>query len=132
MKKLYVILTFAALTLAGCGGGSNGGASNGENTVSMTGVHSFSPVNLTVHAGDVVTWKNTDSANHTVTSDTGTANLDSSTQFPSGLPGQATFQFTVPAGTAAGTVFYYHCAFHGAAGDGAHLGTGMAGSITVQ
>jgi len=98
----------------------------------MTGSHSFDPTNVTVPAGSTVQWKNTDAFRHTVASDTNLSGFNSDGAFPGGLPASNTFNFTVPAGTPSGTVLYYHCELHGAAGDGAHLGFGMAGSVTVQ
>lgn len=138
MKILRVLAPVFGLVLFGCGGGSssnNGGGGGGvtpNETVAMTGSHAFAPTNVVVHAGDTLRFNNPDSARHTVTSDTGTAGLDSSGQFPAGLAGGQHFDWVVPANATAGTVFYYHCEFHGAAGDGAHVGAGMAGSITVQ
>jgi len=133
MKKITYLLLIATMALVGCGGGSNNGSNNGTNMISMTGSHSYSPVNLMVHAGETATWKNTDSVVHTVDSDTGVPGLDSETKFTNGaVPPNGTFSWPVPAGTPAGTVFFYHCDFHGTAGDGTHLGTGMSGSITVQ
>jgi plastocyanin len=98
----------------------------------MTGAHTFSPVNVTVPAGSVVQWQNTDTSRHTVASDTNLAGFNSDPQFPTGLQGGATFNFTIPAGTPSGTILYYHCEFHGAAGNGTSLGAGMAGTVTVQ
>jgi len=65
------------------------------------GGFSFSPSVLTVKVGATVTWTNTSSAPHTVTSDTGA--------FNGSLGGSgATFKFTF---TRAGT-FSYHCSIH--------------------
>jgi plastocyanin len=65
------------------------------------GGFSFSPSVLTVKVGTTVTWTNTSSAPHTVTSDTGV--------FNGSLGGSgATFSFTF---TRAGT-FSYHCSIH--------------------
>jgi plastocyanin len=135
MKIHHILVPLVGFALLGCGGGSSGGGGGSttvNETVNMTGTHSYAPTNVMVHAGDVIRWSNTDSARHTVTSDTGTPGLDSSPSAPAGVAGGRHFDWTVPAGTAAGTVFYYHCEFHGAAGSGSALGAGMAGSITVQ
>lgn len=79
-----------------------------------------------------MTWTNKDTVAHTVTSDTGQSGLDSAGQFPGGMGNGAKFSWQVPADAASGTVFYYHCVYHGFPGDGTHLGGGMAGSITVR
>lgn len=132
-----LIATLAAIAwgCAGTGSGSSGGNNNTGSPaaiVQMTGNHSFNPVNATVPAGSIVQWTNIDTAHHTVASDTNLSGFNSDSQFPTGLPGSSTFNFRVPAGTPSGTVLYYHCEFHGAAGDGSHIGSGMAGSVTVQ
>jgi plastocyanin len=98
----------------------------------MQGGHSFSPGNATAPAGGTVQWKNADPFRHTVASDTNVAGMNSEGAFPGGVPAGSTFSWTVPAGAASGTVYYYHCAIHGGPGNGTSLGTGMAGSITVQ
>lgn len=149
MKPLHAFLSVVAVVVAavviaiGCGGSSGGssttttgstGTTGGGNTASvqMTGAHTFNPVNVTVAAGTTITWTDPDVVNHTVTSDTGVTGFASDTQFPSGLPSGASFSFTVPAGTASGTILYYHCRFHGAAGNGSSIGPGMAGTVTVK
>jgi len=76
-----------------------------------------------------VSWVNNDSVPHTVTSDTGV--FDSDTDSPTGLGNGDTFEFRIPADAAPGTTYYYHCRFHGAAGNGSAYGTGMAGRIVV-
>ncbi len=71
----------------------------------------FSPSSVQINVGDTVRWTNSDSAAHTVTSDT--------SAFGSGTLSQnQTFSFTF---TSAGT-FPYHCGFH----------PGMTGSVSVQ
>lgn len=113
-KNLKAIFTVAAIVLTmaiaiiptGCSGGS----SAGPNTVTMKNLM-FSPSTLTVSVGTTVTWKNTDSLQHTVTSDTGL--------FDSGLFGSgATYTHTF---STAGT-YPYHCTIH----------AGMVGTIIVQ
>ncbi len=71
-----------------------------------SGSFAFSPATLTIKAGTTVTWKNTTSAAHTVTSDDGKT-FDSGTSNPIAAQG-GTFSFTF---TKAGT-FAYHCAIH--------------------
>jgi predicted lipoprotein with Yx(FWY)xxD motif len=76
----------------------------------------FNPKELSIKAGTTVTWHNSDSVLHTVTSDTGL--------FDGNLPpGGADFQFTFDK---AGT-YPYFCKPHGGAG-----GEGMSGVIIVQ
>ncbi len=78
--------------------------SGSQAAVSVVGGYggfSFSPSVLTIKVGTTVTWTNTSSAPHTVTSDTGAFNHS--------LGGSgATFSFTF---TRAGT-FSYHCSIH--------------------
>ncbi len=59
MHKISVPLFFA-LFLVGCAG-------SGATSVEMTGDQAFDPAELTVAAGDSVTFKNTSSEAHTVT-----------------------------------------------------------------
>jgi plastocyanin len=93
----------------GDGGGGGGGAGGAE--VSMEGI-AFQPAEVTVSAGDTVTWTNNDSVGHDVTADS----------FSSGEPGDMasgdkfdhTFQ---EAGT-----FDYVCTVH----------PGMEGTVVVE
>ena len=61
MMKLVVLVLFA-LPVAACSGG---GSSSGE--VQMTDAQRFEPEELTVAAGETVTWKNESGESHTVT-----------------------------------------------------------------
>ncbi|MBI2610766.1 cupredoxin domain-containing protein [Candidatus Kaiserbacteria bacterium] len=74
------------------------------------GANYFTSPNITIQVGDTITWTNTDSVSHTVTSDNGF--FDSGTMAP-GTVFSRTF-------TAPGT-YPYHCIFH----------NGMVGTITV-
>jgi plastocyanin len=94
--------------------------------------HSFSPQTVTAAAGATIVWTNASAFYHTVASDTGVSGLNSDPQYPNGFGPNQTFSWQVPTSAAHGTVYYYHCRFHGAAGNGSSLGTGMCGSITVQ
>lgn len=67
---------------------------------------------------------------HTITSDT-TPGPNSDTKYPTGLGNGQTYFWTVP-NAPSGTKFYYHCRFHGTAGDGTDFGTGMTGVIVVE
>lgn len=142
IRFLPFVLAAATALVIGCGGSSSGGSStnatNGGTTgttvvVDMpNGTMSFSPANAAVHAGDTVKWTNSDALPHTIKPDTAVPNMDSDTAFPGGLSNGQQFTWLVPAGTAAGTQFFYHCKFHGTAGNGTALGNGMVGVITVQ
>jgi plastocyanin len=142
IRFLPFLLAAAVAVVIGCGGSSGGGSStnatNGGttgNTVTVdmpTGTMSFSPVNAQVHAGDTVKWTNSDALPHTIKPDTAVANMDSDPAFPGGMANGQQFTWTVPAGATAGTQYFYHCKFHGTAGNGTALGNGMVGVITVQ
>lgn len=84
-------------------------AGNGQTvmiTTDSSGSFAFSPATLTIKAGTTVTWKNTTSVGHTVTSDDGKS-FDSGTTNPIAAQG-GTFSFTF---TTPGT-FAYHCEIH--------------------
>jgi plastocyanin len=61
MKKLLAA-SFLALALAGCSSDDASGTS-----VAMTSAQTFDPKELTVPAGETVTWTNDSSESHTVT-----------------------------------------------------------------
>ena len=90
----------------------------------------FSPKTVSAGAGQTVTWTNLDMDVHTVTPDSA-GGPDSSALFPNGLATGDTYTWTVPANAASGTKFYYHCSFHGAAGNGSSFGAGMSGVVAV-
>jgi amicyanin len=71
-----------------------------------SGSFAFSPATLTIKTGTTVTWKNTTSVPHTVTSDDGKS-FDSGTANPIAAQ-TGTFSFTF---TTAGT-YAYHCEIH--------------------
>ena len=120
------IAVVALLALAGCGSIANsyGSASKSTPMPASTAAapapatghtvaiqnFAFSPQTLTVKAGTNVTWTNSDSAPHTVTSTDGPSTSASPTGlFDSGqLASGATFSFTF---TRAGT-YYYECTIH--------------------
>ena len=138
---LFFILIFIVIGCMGSGGSLTGGGNGSTATTSTTGGNvvpvsmvdmSFTPQVVSAHAGDTVQWTNSSALLHTVTSDNGQSGLDSSTQFPTGIPQNGVFSWTVPANASVGTNFFYHCQFHGTAGNGTALGTGMAGEITVN
>ena len=97
-------------------------------TISMTESLTFSPQSVTVAAGTSVIWNNTSiSMSHTATSDVA-ANGPASSSVPPG----GNYVWTVPANATSGTKFYYHCQYHGQAGNGSTLGTGMVGVVIVK
>jgi plastocyanin len=121
---------FAMLLLAAVAYGLTGALAG--HMVTMTGQDAFAPKNVKVRAGETVTWQNRDEDNHTVESDTGVAGLDSDAAYPNGVAPGNKFRWTVPGNATSGTVYFYHCRFHGTAGNGSSYGTGMVGSITVK
>ena len=80
-----LMLAFGA-TAAGCGGdekdsGGGGGGGGGASEVSMKGL-AFEPADVTVKAGDTVTWTNDEAVGHDVTKEGGPG-----PEFSSGDPG---------------------------------------------
>src|SRR5712692_537530 len=123
MKSLMKLATFLFLVIlsmvaVSCGPGNQANQASQQTPISppsaavsqmnvsiftdQNGLFGFSPKVLTVNVGATVTWKNTTSVAHTVTSDDGTS-------FNSGIvPAGGTFTFTF---TKAGS-FAYHCDIH--------------------
>jgi plastocyanin len=128
-RGALVLLVVPVLAAAGCGGGDSsssggggggyGGGGYGSKSRSSTGSGTtvelkniaFSPKKLSVKAGQTVTWKNADSADHNVTADSG-ANFKSEA-FGNG----GTFTYKP---TQAGTI-KYECTLH----------PGMTGELDV-
>ena len=123
-------MTTAAITLAlatGCGGsGSGGGAAQKLDpaTTVHTTLLSFVPATLKVKVGTTVTWTDTDSISHTVTTGTFVLGSDGlrSSEHPDGLINMplsggknVTFKFTKPG------KYVYYCSIH----------KGMNGEIDV-
>jgi len=104
--------------------------------IDMTAIpHHFDPQTVNVDPGTAITWHNIDAVPHTVTTDPLNAapgGPDSDSVFATGVPSGGIYSFTVPNDAAHGTKWFYHCRFHGLAGDGASLGTGMTGEIIVN
>jgi plastocyanin len=95
----------------GGGDDDDGGGGGGGTEVSMADI-AFDPAEVTVSAGDTVTWTNNDSVGHDVTADS------FSSGDPGGMAGGATFEHTFEE---AGT-FDYVCTVH----------PGMEGSVVVE
>jgi hypothetical protein len=122
----------AAAVLAGCGGNAAEEFLGTTVNVSMTPSDTFSPVDMVAPASARVVWTNNDNGPHAVNSDTNVQNFNSDLFAPQGLQNGQKFVWFIPSNATSGTKYYYHCRFHGTAGNGTALGTGMAGSITVQ
>src|SRR5262245_16303130 len=100
----------AALGCSSTGPGQSCDGSGAAADVSATSSNTFSPAEVTIQAGQSVCWKNTDSANHTVTADVG--------GFDAVLTGGGVFIRTISVPGA----YPYHCELH----------PGMVGLVTVQ
>jgi plastocyanin len=103
--------------------------------IDITNSFSFDPQTANVDAGTTVTWHNIGSFKHTVTVDA--LNVDpggpnSDIEFPTGLSSGDTYSFQVPEDATSGTQWFYRCRFHGTAGDGTSMGTGMVGVVIVN
>lgn len=92
--------------------------------------HMFSPTIANVDAGAVITFTNSDAVPHTATVDP----LNAAPGGPASptIAAGGSYVWTVPSSAASGTKWFYHCIFHGLAGDGTSLGSGMAGEIIVN
>jgi plastocyanin len=119
----------AALAFAACGGGTTPAPSQGAPSAASSAAPSaapsaaaggqnveiknfaFNPASATAKVGDKVTWKNSDSATHTVTFDDGSTDSND-------IATGATFEHIFDK---AGT-FAYHCKIH----------SSMKGTITVS
>jgi len=116
VKKLWVavfaaVVILGALSILGCGGSttqpSGGGTDTtqpAQNEVILKDL-SFQPKEITIAVGDTVTWKNEDSAQHTVVGDKAGPGDD----FESGTL-QTGGEFSHTFGQA-GT-YPYHCSIH--------------------
>jgi len=106
--------------------GENG--KNGGRTVEMTSSHQFSPSDVTIKAGESVTWKNSANDVHTVTLDPSRVKTKENVSMPAGakpfhsgdiLPGKTWKQTFSTPGT-----YKYVCVYH--------EDKGMTGTITVK
>lgn len=134
-RTLIMFVAIVALAMVAGLLGCDSGSSLTTVPVSMTNQDQFVPRDILVNPGDTVVWTNDDTDPHAPVSDPApntAGGPNSDTVFPNGVPPADTYSWTVPLDATAGTVWFYHCRFHGVAGDGHHLGTGMVGSITVQ
>ena len=127
MQKRSLIVIAACATLFGCSTSPTYGGGGGGNACTPTATQvcmmntAFNPSNLTITHGTMVTWKNGDAINHTVTSAMGSADT-----YNSGfIGGGGTFSHTY---ATAGS-YYYYCTIHGVDGNPP---TQMHGLITVN
>jgi plastocyanin len=123
--RTYLFLGVVGIVVAGCSsssssssGNSSGGADGGGATTVTVSNFKFDPPELTIKAGDSVTWNFT-GGTHNVTSGT---NCTSDNKFASGAPKAAPNTFIKTFDTA-GT-FDYFCQ--------PHCTSGMVGKIIVQ
>ena len=87
--RLIIVLT-AAVAIVSCSSYSSPTMpTNGGDTQVSVGSGGFSPSSITIPAGSSVTWTNTDTTSHTVTSDNGA--------FSSTLAAGAKYSHTFPA-----------------------------------
>ena len=136
-RSLGAGMALVALTamLGACSSNENGerkemsgdDAKNGR-TVIMTSSHQFSPRDVTIKAGESVTWKNSANDVHTVTADPSRAKMKENVSVPAGAkpfhsgdiaPGK-TYRYTF---TTPGT-YRYVCL--------PHEDKGMTGTVTVK
>jgi plastocyanin len=115
MRKIFIValiaLVFGLVAVSGAPRRRDGDASA---NVSMKGFE-FQPKQITVKAGTTVTWKNDESASHTVTAD------DESFESPTLAAGKTYVHKFDKSGT-----YKYYCAFHGGKD-----GEGMSGTVVV-
>ena len=95
--------------------------------VSISGSE-YVPKEITVAPGATIKWTNQDFLQHTVTRD----RTDIDGPASPTLQLENTYEWTVPITMAKGTNVFYHCEFHGAAGNGSTFGFGMTGVIRVR
>ncbi len=124
MRPVGLLALVVSVGIIGCssttsyGSGGGGGGGGGGHTLSPQMVSSsFTPSLDTVAVGSTVTWTNSDSYGHTVTSDPGSSEV-----FDSPVAAGASFSHTY---STAGT-FGYYCKIHGTPT------TGMHGTIVVR
>jgi plastocyanin len=103
----WVAVLMGLFIIQGCGSSNkstNPNPPGGGNPTHLVTIQNFafSPATMTVSPGDTVTWRNSDSAPHTVTSDTG-----SELSSPTIGQGQTYQHVFANAGS-----FSYHCSIH--------------------
>ncbi len=100
-----------------------GGDPGATITIMANANNTFSPANVTINAGDTVTFRN-NGGNHNVAADNGSFRCANGCdgQGGNGNPSTASWSFTITFGEAG--VVTYNCEVH--------VGLGMRGTITVQ
>jgi plastocyanin len=119
-----VAVALALLAAWACGTVKSPTEPQGTPRTVMVSNFQFSPRELTVHAGDTVTWVN-QGGFHNVTADDGSFRCAEGCSGAAGDPSSAAWTFTRTF-TAVGRKAYY-CEVHGGPG-----GSGMSGVITVE
>jgi len=130
MRGLVIVIgAVLALVAPGCGGG---GQRLVDAAIFAEATDTFGPRDVLVDPDAQIAWTNVDSEPHSITPDVAGDGPDSAAAFPNGIgPGQ-TFYWRVPAAAAPGTRYFYHCRFHGQAGNGQNFGNGMVGVVRVR
>ena len=134
IKQGWMVFWIIVMSIGGTSGLVGAAVSDIVTVVNMTDQLQFAPSAINVIAGSTVKWVNVGTIPHTVTSDStnsisGGPNSDIS--FPNGLSLGQSYSWIVPTSAVSGTTWFYHCRFHGDAGNGQQPGAGMSGSITV-
>ena len=145
MRRFLLALPVAAVVAAilAIAAGAQDERTRSVHDVTVPQADRFTPFALTIHAGDVVRWTNTDEDDHTVVSDDAfdTAGHQGTDALLPADGGKLTLRFNRP-----GT-FVYYCRFHakldafnqpvapgpdgGIQDNGGNFGTPMSGVITV-
>jgi plastocyanin len=111
LASLFVAAIALVATVAGCGGGDDGGSDSAEPGVVEVGDNFFEPKEVEIDVGDTVTWRFDGEIDHNVTS-------DEKDLFRSDTMDSGEFEHTFDdAGE-----FSYTCTLH----------TGMVGTVVVD
>lgn len=126
------MICFALLLLAGCKPGTsmNGVPVGPPGPLAVTlEDFDFLPKDATVSVGQTVVFTNKSSGTvHSVTRDLANSTGPSSPD----LSPEQSFSFVVPSAPSSGPNLFYHCRFHGIAGNGTSFGDGMVGVLRIK
>ena len=114
VAAVLLALVFVGASTVSASDGNRDSDRGHRQTITVPGADQFTPFAVTIHAGDVVNWVNSDTDDHTVVSDdplnsvgrTRVNQLLVGTDSNGGKPGQFQMRFDHP-----GT-FVYYCRFH--------------------